>query len=143
MEDSLEHASLGPANDEILRASTAYESALRLRLHQITEGYSLANPKVAEWVDNILDAAQNIPHASFLETCLLFPLVMAGVACDKLEHRIIIRDRLMVMERTHGFGYIHRSRELVETVWKRRETNKARVNWARIRYEEMGGLAVF
>ncbi|KAH6663982.1 fungal-specific transcription factor domain-containing protein [Plectosphaerella plurivora] len=135
--------SLGAANDDVLRATTAYEWALRLRLHQITEGYSLADPHVSECVGHILDAAQGIRYGSALETCLLFPLVMAGGASDELEHRMVIHDRLMVMERTCGFGYIHQSRALVERVWTKREGTKARVNWARIRHEEMGGLAIF
>ncbi|KAM5343640.1 hypothetical protein ACJ41O_012177 [Fusarium nematophilum] len=136
-------ASLGPSNDDALHATTAYEWALRLRLHQITEGYSLEDLKVSQCVEHILDAAQKLRYGSPLETCLLFPLVMAGGACERLEDRFIIQDRLMVMERTCGFGYIHQSRELVETVWKRRDVSEARVNWARIRYEEMSGLALF
>ncbi|KAF4964260.1 hypothetical protein FSARC_7814 [Fusarium sarcochroum] len=134
-------ASLSPLNDDVLHATIAYEWALRLRLHQITEGYSLTD-KVTECVQHILDAAQKIRYGSPLESCLLFPLVMAGGACDCLEQRMIVQDRLMIMERTCGFGYIHQSRELVETVWKRRET-ETMVNWARIRYEEMGGLALY
>jgi hypothetical protein len=138
-------ASLGlQAGDDVLHATTAYESALRLRQHQVTEGYSLADARVSECVERIVEAAQKIRYGSPLETCLLFPLVMAGGACERLEDRIVIHDRLMVMEKTCGFGYIHQSRELVERVWRRREgAGETRVNWARIRYEEMGGLAVF
>ena len=134
-------ASLNPTNDDVLHATTAYEWALRLRLHQITEGYSLTE-KVSDCAQHILDSAQKIRYGSSLETCLLFPLVMAGGACNSLEQRMVVQDRLMVMERTCGFGYVHQSRELVETVWKRRET-ESMVNWARIRYEEMGGLALY
>ncbi|EXL96021.1 hypothetical protein FOIG_11562 [Fusarium odoratissimum NRRL 54006] len=134
-------ASLSPTNDDVLNATTAYEWALRLRLHQITEGYSLTE-KVFECVQHILDSAQKIRYGSPLESCLLFPLVMAGGACNCLEQRMVVQDRLMIMERTCGFGYVHQSRELVETVWKRRET-ETMVNWARIRYEEMGGLALY
>lgn len=133
--------SLSPENDDVLHATIAYEWALRLRLHQITEGYS-TDEKVFDCVQHILDSAQKIRYGSSLEPCLLFPLVMAGGACSTLEQRIVVQDRLMVMERTCGFGYIHQSRELVETVWKRRET-ESMVNWARIRYEEMGGLALY
>ncbi|TPX13009.1 uncharacterized protein E0L32_006654 [Thyridium curvatum] len=136
----------GRSNDDCLHATTAYEWALRLRLHQITEGYSIRDRAVAECVEHILASAQRVRYGSPLESCLLFPLVMAGGACDGLEQRMVIQDRLMVMERTCGFGYIHQSRELVETVWSRRDgaaTGEARVNWARIRYEEMGGLALF
>lgn len=134
-------ASLSPENEDVLHATIAFEWALRLRLHQITEGYSLGD-KVSECVEHILDAAQKIRYGSPLESCLLFPLVMAGGACDTLGQRMIVQDRLMIMERTCGFGYIHQSRELVETVWKRRET-EGMVNWARIRYEEMSGLALY
>ncbi|RGP81837.1 fungal transcriptional regulatory [Fusarium longipes] len=134
-------ASLSPTNDDVLHATTAYEWALRLRLHQITEGYALSE-KVSSCVKHILDSTQKIRYGSSLETCLLFPLVMAGSACNSVEERMVIQDRLMIMERTCGFGYIYQSRELVETVWKRRET-ESMVNWARIRYEEMGGLALY
>ncbi|KAJ3531302.1 hypothetical protein NM208_g8938 [Fusarium decemcellulare] len=134
-------SSLAPANEDVLHATTSYEWALRLRLHQITEGYSLGD-KVSECVEHILDSTQKVRYGSSLESCLLFPLVMAGGACDRLEQKMVVQDRLMVMERTCGFGYIHESRQLVETVWKRRETEVI-VNWARIRYEEMGGLALY
>ncbi|PTD02060.1 hypothetical protein FCULG_00012939 [Fusarium culmorum] len=133
--------SLCPENDDVLYATIAYEWALRLRLHQITEGYS-TDEKVFDCVQHILDSAQKIRYGSSLESCLLFPLVMAGGACSTLEQRMVVQDRLMVIERTCGFGYVHQSRELVETVWKRRET-ESMVNWARIRYEEMGGLALY
>lgn len=136
-------ASLSPSNEDVLHATTAYEWALRLRLHQVVEGYSLNQPLVSQCVERILESSQKIRYGSSLESCLLFPLVMAGGACDSLEQRIVVQDRLMVMERTCGFGYIHQARELVETVWKRRDTTETRVNWARIRYEEMDGLALF
>ncbi|KAH6975949.1 fungal-specific transcription factor domain-containing protein [Ilyonectria sp. MPI-CAGE-AT-0026] len=135
-----------PSNDDVLHATTAYEWALRLRLHQITDGYTLTDPKVSQAVEGILASVQKIRYGSALEGCLLFPLVMAGGACDQLEHRVIIQDRLMVMERTYGFGYIYHSRELVERVWDRRdkmEGTGAIINWARLRFEEMSGLVVF
>ncbi|KPM41827.1 hypothetical protein AK830_g4719 [Neonectria ditissima] len=139
-------SSLSPANDDVLHATTAYEWALRLRLHQIIEGYTLTDPNVTQAVDCILDSVQKIRYGSPLEGCLVFPLVMAGGACSQLEHRVIVHDRLMVMERTCGFGYIYQARDLVEKVWNRRDRTEgtgARVNWARIRFEEMSGLAVF
>ncbi|KAL2203495.1 hypothetical protein CC79DRAFT_1311296 [Sarocladium strictum] len=130
--------------EDVLNATIAYECALRLRHHQVTEGYSLTDTRVSEWVSRIISAVQKIRYGSPLETCLLFPLVMAGGACEKPEDWIVIHDRLIVMEKTCGFGYIHESRQLVEKVWRRRgKAGEARVNWARVRYEEMGGLAVF
>ena len=48
------------------------------------------------------------------------------------------------MQRTCGFGQISCALDLVEKVWERREaSNDAIVNWARIRYYEMNGLAIF
>lgn len=138
--------SLFPGSDDVIHATTAYEWALRLRLHQITEGYMLTDATVTQAVERIVDAVQKIRYGSPLEGCLLFPLVMAGGACDQLEHRVVIQDRLMVMERTCGFGYIYQARDLVERVWDRRDRvdgSEARINWARIRFEEMSGLAVF
>ena len=137
---------LAPADEDALYATMAFENALRLRLHQIVEGYALDDPKVAQGVEGILDAVQKIRYGSPLEPCLLFPLVMAGGACYRLEQRVVIQDRLMVMERTCGFGYVYNARDLVERVWTRRDQTEgtgAIVNWARIRYEEMHGLVVF
>ncbi|KAK5995466.1 hypothetical protein PT974_03874 [Cladobotryum mycophilum] len=135
-----------PASDDVLYATMAYEYAIRLRLHQIVEGYELEDPKVTSNVEGILDAVQKIRYGSPLEACLLFPLVMAGGACWQMEQRVIIHDRLMIMERTCGFGYIYNARDLVQRVWNMRDhpdgTGEA-VNWARIRYEEMHGLVVF
>ncbi|KAF2703774.1 hypothetical protein K504DRAFT_485541 [Pleomassaria siparia CBS 279.74] len=126
-------------------AVTAFEWALRLRLHQIVDGYGLDNMIVVDAVNGIIESTQKIRYGSPLESCILFPLVMAGGACSSLEHRLIIQDRLMVMERTCGFGYLYNARELVERVWKRRAQSApdAIVNWARIRFEEMDGLVIF
>ena len=134
------------SNHDILQATTAYEWALRLRFHQIKDGYSLAGPFVSKAVDKILMAVQDVRYGSPLESCLLFPLVMAGGACEGLEHRSIVQNRLMVMERTCGFGYMYRARELVEKVWEHRdalEGTGAIVNWARMRFERMHGLVIF
>ncbi|ODA77600.2 hypothetical protein RJ55_07229 [Drechmeria coniospora] len=135
-----------PADDDVAHAATAFEHSIRLRLHQIVEGYELTDPKVGRHVEGILDCVQSIRYGSPLETCLLFPLVMAGGACWKIEHRVVIQDRLLVMERTCGFGYVYNARDLVERVWASRdqaEGTGAVVNWARIRYYEMNGLVVF
>lgn len=137
---------LAPADEDALYATMAFEHALRLRLHQIIEGYALDDPRVTHGVEGILDSVQKIRYGSPLEPCLLFPLVMAGGACSRLEQRAVIQDRLMVMERTCGFGYVYNARDLVERVWSRRDQTEgtgAIVNWARIRYEEMHGLVVF
>lgn len=133
-------------DDDVLHAASAFEHAVRLRLHQVVEGYDLSDPKVSQSVSGILDAVQKIRYGSPLEACVLFPLVMAGGACSQYEHRLIIQDRLLVMERTCGFGYVFNARDLVERVWSRRDETAgtgAIVNWARIRYEEMHGLVVF
>ncbi|PHH62784.1 hypothetical protein CDD81_6676 [Ophiocordyceps australis] len=139
---------LSAANDDVLHATAAFENAIRLRLHQIVEGYELTDPKVGQYVGGILESVQKIRYGSPLESCLVFPLVMAGGACWKLEHRVVIQDRLMIMERTCGFGYIYNARDLVERVWTRRDQSDADgsgevVNWARIRYYEMNGLVLF
>ncbi|KAL6853042.1 hypothetical protein ACO1O0_007593 [Amphichorda felina] len=137
---------LAPADDDALHATTAFEHALRLRLHQIVEGYDVHDPQATRGVEGILDGVQHIRYGSPLETCLLFPLVMAGGACSRMEQRVVVQDRLMVMERTCGFGYVYNARELVERVWRRRDLAEGTgevVNWAKIRYEEMHGLVVF
>jgi transcriptional activator protein UGA3 len=137
---------LSPADEDAIYATMAFEYALRLRLHQIVEGYALNDAKVIQTVEGIVESVQKIRYGSPLEPCLLFPLVMAGGSCWKLEHRAIIQDRLMVMERTCGFGYVYNARDLVERVWSRRDQTEGSgviVNWARIRYEEMHGLVVF
>ncbi|KAL6893044.1 fungal-specific transcription factor domain-containing protein [Trichoderma longibrachiatum] len=134
------------ANDDVSHATMAYEYAIRLRLHQIVEGYDLNDPKVASNVEGILESVQKIRYGSPLEPCLMYPLVMAGGACWTMEQRVVIQDRLLVMERTCGFGYIYNARALVERVWRMRDQTQGTgtiVNWARIRYEEMHGLAVF
>ncbi|OAQ57498.2 fungal transcriptional regulatory protein [Pochonia chlamydosporia 170] len=139
-------SALESADDDVLHAGLAFEYAIRLRLHQIVEGYELTDPKVGKYVDGILDCAQKIRYGSPLESCMLFPLVMAGGSCWTLEHRLIVQDRLLVMERTCGFGYVYSARDLIERVWSRRDQSEgtgAIVNWERIRCYEMQGLVVF
>ncbi|KAK0384505.1 hypothetical protein NLU13_8591 [Sarocladium strictum] len=140
----------GNSSRDVHYATIAYEYALRLRLHQVVEGYNIHDPLVQQAVSTILDSVQRIRYGSPLEACLLFPLVMAGGACQTLEHRVVVHDKLMVMERTCGFGYVYNARQLVERVWRRREEAGGEmteagsvVNWAKIRYEEMHGLVIF
>jgi transcriptional activator protein UGA3 len=131
---------------EARHAATAFQWSLRLRLHQIIHGYNVADDQVVEAVPHILQAVQNVRYGSPLEGCLLFPLVMAGGVCTGYEDKLIIRDRLHVMQRTCGFGQISSALGLVEKVWERREATHevdTIVNWARIRYYEMNGLAIF
>jgi hypothetical protein len=126
-------------------ATTAFEQALQLRLHQVVNGYSLDSEKVKHCVTNILDAIQEIRYGSSLESSLIFPLVMAGGSCDTEHERLIIQDRFLVMERTLGFRYIYTAHELVQGVWKEREIYQGTdqdVNWAAIRYFQIPGLAL-
>ncbi|KAK6383859.1 hypothetical protein LTS17_003151 [Exophiala oligosperma] len=129
----------------VQNATTAFEQALQLRLHQVVNGYSLHHDKVKDCVSQILDSIQQIRYGSPLESSLVFPLVMAGSSCSTESDRLIIRDRLMVMERTLGFRYIYTAHELVQRVWKERDINigtETEVNWAAIRYFQLPGLAL-
>lgn len=129
----------------VQNATTAFEQALQLRLHQVVNGYSLHHDKVKDCVAQILDSIQQIRYGSPLESSLVFPLVMAGSSCNTESDRLIIRDRLMIMERTLGFRYIYTAHELVQRVWKERDINieaEAEVNWAAIRYFQLPGLAL-
>ncbi|PYI01480.1 MFS general substrate transporter [Aspergillus sclerotiicarbonarius CBS 121057] len=48
---------------------------------------------------------------------------------------MIVKERLMVMERTVGFGHILHARRLLETVWGDHESN-----WAKVRYMMFPGM---
>jgi len=128
----------------VKHATIAFEQALQLRLHQVVNGYSLDHQKVSYSVGRILDAVQEIRYGSPLESSLTFPLVMAGSSCSTESERMIVRDRFLVMERTLGFRYIYTAHELVQKVWKQRDTglNTDDVNWAAIRYFQIPGLAL-
>lgn len=126
-------------------ATTAFEQALRLRLHQIVNGYALDHETVRTCVHNILEAVQEIRYGSPLESSLVFPLVMAGSSCDDEHSMRIVQDRFLIMERTAGFRYIYTAHDLVERVWKEREVTRGtdqEVNWAAIRYFHIPGLAL-
>ncbi|KAJ5243955.1 hypothetical protein N7489_004051 [Penicillium chrysogenum] len=127
-----------PASDTD-RATTAFEWAIRLRLHQIVEGYDLMHEVVERSVVTILDSVQQIPYASRVEGCLLFPLVIAGSSSISVERRMIVKERLMVMENTLGFTHIHHARQLLETVWKGGD-NTPNANWASVRYSQFPGV---
>jgi transcriptional activator protein UGA3 len=130
--------------DSTFHATRAFEQALQLRLHQIINGYSITHEKVAQHVDNILESVQEIRYGSSLESSLVFPLVMAGCACDDEPKKRIVQDRFLIMERTYGFRYIYTAHELVQTVWKERDLHggEQEVNWAAIRYFHIPGLAL-
>ncbi|OQE82524.1 hypothetical protein PENNAL_c0036G04998 [Penicillium nalgiovense] len=127
-----------PASDTD-RATTAFEWAIRLRLHQIVEGYDLMHELVERSVVTILDSVQQIPYASRVEGCLLFPLVIAGSSSISVERRMVVKERLMVMENTLGFTHIHHARQLLETVWKGGD-NPPNANWASVRYSQFPGV---
>ncbi|CAI7660381.1 unnamed protein product [Penicillium bialowiezense] len=120
-------------------AATAFEWAIRLRLHQIVEGYDLLHQFVERSVTNILDSVQEVPYASRVEGCLLFPLVIAGSSSLLIERRMTVKERLMVMENTLGFSHIHHARQLLETVWEG-GTDNSNLNWAALRYSRFPGV---
>ncbi|KAE8384047.1 fungal-specific transcription factor domain-containing protein [Aspergillus alliaceus] len=96
---------------------TAFKVAVRLYLHYIGTA-----------VTPILNAAMTIPYGSPLEGCLLCPLVIAEASSTDVERRMLVKEKLMVMENTLGFGHISRARRLLETVW----SDGSDGNWARI-----------
>ena len=117
-------------------ATTAFEWAVRLRLHQIVDGYSQRHAAVGTAISRIMEAVLAIPYGSPVEGILLFPLVIAGASSADVERRMLVKERLMVMENTVGFGHIPRARELLETVWA--EGNEC--NWAKVRYSKFPGV---
>ncbi|CAG8083159.1 unnamed protein product [Penicillium salamii] len=119
-------------------ATTAFEWAIRLRLHQIVEGYDALHDFVKRAVTTILDCVQEVPYASRVEGCLLFPLVIAGSSSLAIERRMSVKERLMVMENTLGFSHIHHARQLLEAVWNGNETSD--LNWAAVRYSQFPGV---
>lgn len=121
------------------RATVAFEWAIRLRLHQVVEGYDPAHEFVERAVVEILEAVQLVPYASSVEGCLLFPLVISGSSSMSIERRMIVKERLMVMENTLGFSHIQHARQLLETVWSG-ATNASDMNWAAVRYSQFPGV---
>lgn len=117
-------------------ATTAFEWAVRLRLHQIIDGYDPRHAAVETALERILQAVLSIPYGSPVEGSLLFPLVIAGASSTDIEKRMLVKERLMVMENTLGFGHIGRARELLETVW----AEEQEWNWARVRYTQFPGV---
>jgi len=152
-------------------ADAAFEWAIRLRVHQMVEGYSLALPVVAEAVEQIVNLTYCIPYNSAVSSSLLFPLVMAGTSATHEEHQMIIDERLLIMEQTVGFRHVTEVRQLVRRVWKERtdraenrrrrlvvpainedtttypgrmnEENDDEINWASIRHHEFPGIVFF
>ncbi|KAJ5622762.1 hypothetical protein N7490_011367 [Penicillium lividum] len=118
-------------------ATIGMEWAIRLRLHQVVEGYDPLHSFVEKAIIKILDAVQEIPYASRVEGCLLFPLVIAGSSSVTIERRMIVKERLMVMENTLGFSHIQYARQLLETVW---ESSASDLNWASVRYSKFPGV---
>lgn len=117
-------------------ATTAFEWAVRLRLHQIVDGYSQRHEAVETAISRIIEAVLAIPYGSAVEGILLFPLVIAGASSADVERRMLVKERLMVMENTVGFGHIPRARELLETVWG----EEYECNWAKVRYRQFPGV---
>lgn len=131
-----ESAELEPETE---RATTAFEWAIRLRLHQVVEGYDPLHSFVERSITIILDSVQQVPYASRVEGCLLFPLVIAGSSSITMERRMMVKERLMVMENTLGFGHIQYARQLLETVWDG-ATCTSDLNWAAVRYSKFPGV---
>jgi len=133
-----------------MRAATlAFEWGLRLRLHQIVRGYDGGHAIVREAVRRVVAQQASRAKRSPLESCLLIPLVLAGGSCglDQAREWAVLHGRLDDMARVSGFGYLDGARRLVARVWAERRAfgcdANVPVNWARIRHEEMAGLAIF
>ncbi|PWY81538.1 hypothetical protein BO94DRAFT_469998, partial [Aspergillus sclerotioniger CBS 115572] len=118
-------------------ATTAFEWAIRLRLHQIVDGYDPHHADVETALSRIVTAVLAIPYGSPVEGSLLFPMVISGASSRDLERRMVIKERLMVMENTLGFGHIPHARQLLETVWA---DERGDGNWARIRFDLFPGM---
>jgi hypothetical protein len=118
------------------QVTKAFEWAIRLRLHQVVDGYDARHEMVEAAVSPILSAVMTIPYGSSVEGCLLFPLVIAGASSTDVERRMLVKERLMVMENTLGFGHISHARRLLETVWE----DESDGNWARVRYNSFPGM---
>ncbi|KAL2783779.1 fungal-specific transcription factor domain-containing protein [Aspergillus keveii] len=117
-------------------ATAAFECAIRLRLHQIVDGYDPDHADATSAVEQIKAATLAIPYGSPVEGSLLFPLVIAGASSHDVEWRMVVKERLMVMENTLGFAHVRRARQLLETVWgQEREWN-----WAAVRYTQFPGV---
>lgn len=134
-----DHDQITGLEPETERATTAFEWAIRLRLHQVVEGYDPLHPFVERSITIILDSAQEIPYASRVEGCLLFPLVIAGSSSISMERRMMVKERLMVMENTLGFGHIQYARQLLEEVWNGASCTTD-LNWAAVRYSKFPGV---
>lgn len=134
-EHDLLHRTMDP---ELETATTVFEFAVRLRLHQIVDGYDPQNEHVLGCVTTILDSVLQIPYGSNVEGCLLFPLVIAGASSTEIERQMMVKERLMVMESTLGFHHIQSARQLLETVWEGGADTEP--NWARVRYNHFPGI---
>lgn len=134
-----DHDRTGDQETDVEKATVAFEWAIRLRLHQVVEGYDPLHPFVEKGIAAILDAVQGIPYASRLEGCLLFPLVIAGSGSTSIERRMMVKERLMVMENTLGFSHIQYARQLLETLWDG-ASGISDLNWAAVRYSQFPGI---
>ncbi|RDW72760.1 Zn(II)2Cys6 transcription factor [Aspergillus mulundensis] len=123
-------------DDEMHQATTAFAWAIHLRLHQIVEGYDLDHPNVKLAIANIMEAMLPIPYGSPVEGSLLFPLVIAGAGSTDIEGQMVVKERLMAMEGTLGFGHVKQARQLLETVWAQGRER----NWAFIRFTQFPGF---
>ncbi|KAE8332383.1 fungal-specific transcription factor domain-containing protein [Aspergillus sergii] len=131
-----DYNSTAVTDHETDQVTTAFEWAVRLRLHQVVDGYDPHHEMVETAVSPILKAVMAIPYGSPVEGCLLFPLVIAGASSIDVERQMLVKERLMVMENTLGFGHISHARQLLETVW----ADEADRNWARVRYSLFPGM---
>ncbi|KAL4966187.1 transcription factor domain-containing protein [Aspergillus stella-maris] len=122
--------------NDTYHSTAAFECAIRLRLHQVVDGYDPDHVDVTTSIEKIKAATLAIPYGSPVEGSLLFPLVIAGASSRDVEWRMVVKERMMVMEHTLGFEHVKRARQLLETVWGQdREWN-----WAAVRYTQFPGV---
>lgn len=126
------------ADKDIEHATMAFEWAVRLRLHQIVDGYNPNHEYAQRSVVMILDAILGVPYGSRVEGCLLFPLVIAGASSTGIERQMMVKERMMVLENTLGFSHIQHARQLLEAVWSEGESKEP--NWACVRYNRFPGI---
>ncbi|CAH0055192.1 unnamed protein product [Clonostachys solani] len=74
--------------------------------------------KVHLAVQNILDHISKVPVDDVSESCMLFPLFLAGGDASSVSQIKIVRQRLQFMLEKRQFRNIHRALEILETLWK-------------------------
>ncbi|KAL4072755.1 fungal-specific transcription factor domain-containing protein [Scleroderma yunnanense] len=106
--------------------ASIFREAAIMYLHIVLSGANPGVPEIMRSVEIIIIFLRQLP-VSIVDRVLIFPIYLVGCMTDNPVQREVLKTRLLNMQ--DGFGNIHQTVRVLETVWHRRDNRGGVVEW--------------